>query len=89
MAISTKIREGDWRSIERAIQTLKTKLGSNSSPTFRTINITNSINAGGSQMKNFAIERVADVTALNALEFYLARMAYVDSEGTLWIATTL
>jgi len=86
---TTKIRTEDWRSIEKAIRMLAGgKLGTTGSPTFRTVNVTNNINMQGSQLTGFAIERVADRAALEALDFYLARVVYVDSEGTLNLAST-
>lgn len=85
--LTTKVRENDWASIQKAVRQLEASIGKNSSPEFNTITVTNNINAGGSQVTNFAIQRVADLTALYALEFYLARMAFVDSEGVLFLAS--
>ena len=91
MPITTKIRDGDWESVQKAIRQLQNmKYGVNSSPHFNNVFVSNTIEvSNGAQIQGFTIERVADAAARLALDFYLARMVYQDDEGTLWIATTL
>ena len=87
---TTKVRTGDWRSIEKAINQLGTsRLGPNASPTYKTINITSDVTMSGSQLKDFALEKVADAAARLALTWYPARVVYQEDEGCAYLATTL
>jgi len=52
---TTKVREGDWRSVEKAIDGLESSLGENVAPRFNGATITNNINITNNQIQNFVL----------------------------------
>lgn len=87
--LTTKIRDFDWDSVRKAMNQLSSsKLGSNASPTFKTVTITNNISLSGSELKDFVIEKVADEAARLALDANLAQLVYQDNEGVCFLYTS-
>ena len=85
---TTKVREGDWSSVIKAIRQLKSNASPGASPSYNNVFISNDITiSNGGQIIGLTIERVADEAARNALEFYLARVCYQDDEGVMYLAT--
>lgn len=87
---TTKIREGDWRSIEKAIKNLEGSLGETVlQPIFNGLNVTNNITVGNNQIQNFTVHKVADAAARNALTLTTGKLVYQIDNGMLYLATTL
>jgi hypothetical protein len=86
---STKVRTGDWRSIEKALNQLGTsKLGSTSSPTYKNVYVTNNVSLQGGQLTDWTIQIVADAAERLALTWREGKLCYQRDEGTIWLATT-
>lgn len=87
--LTTKVREGDWRSIEKAIDGLEASLGQEVAPQFNGATITNIVNVSGNQITNFALHKVADTSARLALTPVEAQVVFQQDVQYPFIAVTL
>ena len=86
---TTKVRENDWRSIEKAINGLESSLGeSAASPTFNGLNVTNNITVNNNQITNFTLHKVADEAARLALTKVTGKLVYQIDNGYAYLCTT-
>lgn len=87
--MTTKIRKGDWKSVEKAIRQLSSsKLGPSATPSFNGITSTNNINISNYQIQNFAVHKVADEAARLALDLVTGKLVYQIDNGYLYLGTT-
>ena len=88
---TTKVREKDWVSVEKAIRKLNAAAAGDTNVAYRIINVNSTINlpeeAGG--ITGSAFEVVADAAARLALIKFVSRTCYQSDEGTFWGYTTL
>jgi len=88
---TTKVREGDWVSVDKAIRRLKSSTGGNSTVNVKNYYVTGTMGGqgdGGAELKNVFIEIVADEAARLALEAYVARLCFQRDEGVLFLYST-
>ena len=75
MALTSPVKDGDWRSVRQAIQQLAhLRLGPDSSPTFKTVNVSTIIISGTSTVGELVIDTV-DVLPAPVIDGKIVRLS--------------